>query len=92
MKNIEKDFLKALQTYRDAREHLEFTRQKVLEEGFSPAALKQIAAVVADMYKCHWYITSEGGVSFCDDLSEPRATRRDDARKYWRRTIVGLAQ
>lgn len=92
MKKAETDFFRALKAYIVARDRLKATREIVLEEGFSHTALKVYAAFVADAYDCYWHATREGGISFCDNPAEPKATRRHDACKYWRRTILGLNQ
>lgn len=92
MKKNEIEFIDALRNYLNARSTLESMRERVLVNGFSDDALAELAQSIADIYQCKYHLTNEGGISFCDDLGSIKATRRDDARKFWRRTVLGLIQ
>ena len=92
MNKYEKVFFDALKDSVEASKRLKTARNKLLGKPFSDKSIEEIAAYVAYAYGCFWHKTKDGGVSFCDDLSSTRATRRDDARKFWRRIVLGLQQ
>lgn len=90
MKKIEEDFSKALSEYLDVRERLHALREKLNTSAISKSTEDRLAALVAKHYGCLWYRTSMGSISFTDSLDNIRGNRRDDAHKFWRRTIFGL--
>jgi hypothetical protein len=92
MKKNERDFIDALDVYFEARNRLDEICKVIKHGDLSQDSVTRLASKVASFYECHWYLTSEGGVTFCDDLQNVKQTRRDDARKFWRRTILGKPQ
>ena len=90
MKRIEDDFSNALSQYLEARNRLENIREKLNSSSISKNAEERLASLVARYYSCIWYRTNQGSIAFTDALDNIRENRRDDAQRFWRRTVLGL--
>jgi len=89
MKEQERKMIEALDVYLHARIEFADSRQKLKMSALSPDTITALGRLVANSYGCHMVATKAGTISFCDSPSEPRLTRRDDARKFWIRTVIG---